>query len=92
MPFTPESRASTVFDTGSFRACWYRRSFAVPSSQPGDRLLLHFGAVDYEATVWCNGRLAGGHEGGYAPFTVDITSFAADGPELAIVVRAFDDP
>src|SRR5205085_2918471 len=57
-----------------------------------DRLLLHFGAVDYSARVWVNGRIAAEHEGGYTPFYADITdSLNAEGPQT-IVVRAEDDP
>jgi beta-galactosidase/beta-glucuronidase len=80
-----------VHETGFFRACWYRRSFAPPPLDAGKRLLLHFGAVDYCATVWCNDRLAGNHEGGYTPFTIDLTPFLADGV-ATLVVRADDDP
>src|SRR5207237_2961815 len=59
----------------------------------GHHWLLHFGAVDYGATVWVDGRLAGAHEGGYTPFTIDLTPFvAADKPTYDIVVRADDDP
>ena len=59
--------------TSFFRACWYRRAIAVPRLGEGERLLLHFGAVDYEATVWVDGLPVGQHDGGYTPFTVDIT-------------------
>ena len=44
---------------------------------PQDRLLLHFGAVDYSATVWIEGALAGAHEGGYTPFAIDVTDYVA---------------
>ena len=92
VPFAPETAASTVHDAGFFRACWYRRAFAAPPLQPGERLLVHFGAVDYSATVWCNDRFAARHEGGYTPFTVDVTSSLVDGVQPTIVVRAEDDP
>src|SRR6478609_8036911 len=49
VPFAPETEASTVHDGEFFRACWYRRSFAPPTLGAGERLLLHFGAVDYVA-------------------------------------------
>ncbi|SRR5579884_7364 len=92
VPFAPESPASGVGDTGLCRAFWYRRSFEAPQRQPGERLLLHFGAVDYAATVWLNGQLAGGHEGGYTPFTLDVTGLLLDGRQQELVVRAEDDP
>ena len=60
--------------------------------KPGERLVLHFGAVDYSATVWVNGVKACEHEGGYTPFSIEIQDLLRDGPEQEIVVRAEDDP
>jgi hypothetical protein len=93
VPFAPETHASAVQATGFFLACWYRRTLSTPSLRSRERLLLHFGAVDYDATVWCNDRLAGRHEGGYTPFTIDLTPFLNDETrEHVVVVRALDDP
>jgi beta-galactosidase/beta-glucuronidase len=92
VPFAPETPASGVHDTSLFRACWYRREFDVPRLEHGQRLLLHFGAVDYRATVWVNGCHVGQHEGGYTPFTVDITDEVLQPGPGAIVVRVDDDP
>ena len=90
VPFSPETAASGVANTGFYRACWYRKTVSV--APPFDKLLLlHFGAVDYRATVWVNGCEAGIHEGGYTPFTVDTTPFLKS-DSLTIVVRAEDDP
>jgi beta-galactosidase/beta-glucuronidase len=91
VPFAPETRASGLGNTGFFRACWYRRVCSLPSPAPGHSWLLHFGAVDYSATVWVNGVCMGSHEGGYTPFSFDITAFAGEQP-CDIVVRAEDDP
>lgn len=92
VPFSPETEASGIRDTGFFRSCWYHRFFDAPALAPGERLLLHFGAVDYGATVWVNGKLAMRHEGGYTPFQQDITQFLRpEGPQ-EVVVRACDDP
>ena len=92
VPFSPETAASGIGDTGFYRACWYRRVFEPPPLKNGDRLLLHFGAVDYAARVWINGSPAARHEGGYTPFSVDLTPFLdAEGPQT-IVVRAQDEP
>src|SRR5215216_3639881 len=55
VPFSPESSASGIGNTGFCHRCWYRRGFDAPKLQIGERLLLHFGAVDYGATVWVNG-------------------------------------
>jgi beta-galactosidase/beta-glucuronidase len=91
VPFAPEAPASGVGDTSFYRACWYRQDLELPRRAEGERWLLHFGAVDYRATVWANGIVAGTHEGGYTPFTIDITRFT-DADTCEIVVRAEDDP
>jgi hypothetical protein len=90
VPFAPESRASGIGHTGFLRACWYRRTLTLPDALPSDRWILHFGAVDYAATIWVNGVWVGSHEGGYTPFTIDITSLAT--AETEVIVRAEDDP
>ncbi len=91
VPFSPETETSGIGDTSFYRRCWYRRTFEVPRLRKGERLLLHFGAVDWSATVWVNGALSGCHEGGYTPFTVDVTDLLVSGPQT-VVVRADDDP
>ncbi len=90
VPFSPEAPASGIRDTGLYRACWYRRSFDAPVLERGERLILHFGAVDYAATVWVNGVVAARHEGGYTPFEADVTDLLGPGPQT-VVVRAEDD-
>ena len=92
VPFSPETVRSGIHDLGFYEACWYRRRVAVPALRPGERLLLHFGAVDYAATIWIDGIRACVHEGGYTPFTVDLTNLLSGGPDCEIVVRAEDDP
>ncbi len=91
VPFAPETPASGVKNSGLFRACWYRREFEAPALKLHERLLLHFGAVDYRADVWVNGRFVIHHEGGYTPFTADISDFLVEGPQT-VIVRAEDDP
>ena len=91
VPFSPETRASGINDTGFYRACWYRRRFEVAPLATGERLFLRFGAVDQSAMVWVNGVWVGGHEGGYTPFSFDVTLMTAAGA-LEVVVRAEDDP
>jgi beta-galactosidase/beta-glucuronidase len=93
VPFAPETEASGINDTGLYSRVWYRRRFASPRLGKGERLIIHFGAVDYTAKVWINGHFAGAHEGGYTPFSVDATDFLKRGKtEQEIVVRADDDP
>lgn len=57
---------------------WYSTSFSVPSSWSGQRVLLNFGAVDYEATVFVNGHNATFNRGGYFSFTVDVTAYLSN--------------
>jgi beta-galactosidase/beta-glucuronidase len=93
VPFPPESRASGIYDPAPHSVVWYRRSFRIVPEDRNGRLLLHFGAVDYRASVWVNGRLVAEHEGGHTPFSADITTVLDDGAEEQIVVvRAEDQP
>jgi len=98
VPFPPESELSGIHDTAFHPVVWYRRvitpaEIAASGRRNGDdRVLLHFGAVDYRATAWIDGRLIGEHEGGQTPFTFDITEHAASGEPLTLVLRAEDDP
>jgi beta-galactosidase/beta-glucuronidase len=92
VPFAPETARSGVGEAGFYRACWYRRTLDVPELRPGERLVLHFGAVDYEATVWIDGARAAHHTGGYTPFSADITELVGSARTVEITVRAEDDP
>ncbi len=94
VPYPPESPASGIGDTGFHRVVWYRRTFERRDAgdRPGERVLLHFGAVDHQASVWVNGSLVVTHEGGHTPFSADVThALTGEGPQL-VVVRAEDDP
>jgi beta-galactosidase/beta-glucuronidase len=91
VPFAPEAPASGLGYSGFLRQCWYRTSFALPRPDDGSRWLLHFGAVDYTATVWVNGVRVGCHDGAYNPFHFDITELIGD-TACEIVVQAEDDP
>ncbi|WP_343216645.1 glycoside hydrolase family 2 protein [Deinococcus aestuarii] len=92
VPFPPESQASGLRETGYHPVVWYRRTFTVPGEDRAGRVLLHFGAVDYRASVWVNGRLVAEHEGGHTPFTADLTTALVPGETQVVVVRAEDDP
>ena len=92
VPFPPESPLSGVGERSFHPILWYRRSFSVTPSDRSARLLLHFGAVDYRADVWLNGRRVAHHEGGHTPFTADISDALIDGEEQIVVVRAEDRP
>lgn len=88
VPFCYQSELSGIGETAFHDVVWYARAFEAPS-EGDERLLLHFGAVDYRATVWVNGVHVAFHEGGHTPFSADVTG-ALDGPENALVVRAED--
>lgn len=92
VPFAPESPLSGIGDRDFLHAVWYRRLIQVPPEWANNRILLHFGAVDHDATVWVNGSEVGRHRGGFSSFTLDITDVAAPGAEVPLVVRARDEP
>ncbi len=87
VPFPVESALSGVME--HHERLWYRRTFVVPNDWQGKKILLHFGAVDYESEVFVNGKSLGIHEGGYDPFSLDITPFLKKG-EQELTVRVFD--
>ncbi len=91
VPFSPETRLSGIGRTlkpGEY--LWYRRMFDISAAEKDERTLLHFGAVDRDADVWINGALAGGHAGGYLPFTLDVTELICVGQNV-LTVRVTDD-
>ncbi len=91
VPFPVESSLSGVKKlVGEQNRLWYRRSFDVPADWKDQKLLLHFGAVDWETEVWVNGRSVGTHRGGYDPFSFDITSALEPNGPQEIVVAVFD--
>jgi hypothetical protein len=92
VPFAPETPLSGVKETGLFKSVWYRRQFDVPARAVGQRIILHFGAVDYLASVWINDQFAVRHEGGYTPFSADITDLLNESGQQTLIVRAEDDP
>jgi beta-galactosidase/beta-glucuronidase len=86
VPFCPQSRLSGIGVAAPGDVVWYRRRFDAPTA---DRLLLHFGAVDYRATVWVNGEEVAAHEGGHTPFSADISAVVRR-QDNVVVVRAED--
>ena len=90
VPFCPESRLSSIGYTDFIPGAAYRRPFTLSARELAGRVLLHFGAVDYEAQVYVNGRLAGSHKGGYTSFSFDITGLAREG-ENTLFVAVRDD-
>ena len=92
VPFAYQTKLSGVGPTDEIHPIlWYRRSFEVPEAMAGKRVLLRFGAVDFEAQVYVNGQLAGSHRGGYTPFCFDITPLLKAG-ENDLCLRVEDRP
>ncbi|MCX7974780.1 MAG: beta-galactosidase [Candidatus Aminicenantes bacterium] len=90
VPFAPESSLSGIGFLDFMPAVWYKRTFTLPESWAKKRILLHFEACDYDTTVWINGEKVGRHEGGYTPFSFDVTPYLKPGENM-IIVRARDD-
>lgn len=88
VPFCPESKLSGIGHTDFMNCVWYKKSFNLDRGDK--RVILHFGAVDYQARVYINGEFAGEHIGGYTSFSLDITKHVVSG-ENCIVVCAKDD-
>ena len=91
VPFCPESELSGVGVRDYLPAVWYRRWVQIPAAWSGRRILLHFQAVDYDATVWVDGVEVGRHRGGFTPFVCDLTKQVKAGTAATVVVRARDD-
>jgi hypothetical protein len=87
VPFPIESALSGVMKRLEPKdRLWYRRQFTVPAAWKGKHVLLHFGAVDWEAQVFLNGRDLGGHRGGYDAFSFDVTAaLRAEGLQELVV-------
>ena len=90
IPFCPESKLSGICNKDYLNSVWYRRELTIPSEWKGKRILLHFQAVDYDATVWINEVEVGRHRGGFSPFTIDISESIQPGESKQLVVRARD--
>ncbi|ADU29314.1 glycoside hydrolase family 2 protein [Evansella cellulosilytica] len=89
VPFSYQSELSGIGETAFHDLVWYKRSFTVPADWAGQRIHLHFGAVDYRTWVWVNGEFVTYHEGGHVPFQADITDVLLD-EENEVVVRVED--
>lgn len=91
VPFCPESKLSGIEYKDFMDAIWYRKEFVVPEDWLAEKkILIHFGAVDYDTEVWINGKSAGTHQGGYTPFSFNISDLLNKGKNT-VVVCAEDD-
>jgi beta-galactosidase/beta-glucuronidase len=89
VPFAYQTQLSGINDKSIHECVWYARSFELPADWKGYDLLLNFGAVDYEATVWINGRDVGTHRGGHVPFQFEISPYIQAG-DNRLTVRVED--
>ncbi len=69
---------------------WYHRTFTIPEIWNQKKILLHFGAVDWETTIWINKKLVGVHKGGYTPFYFEISDFLNDSKENELILSVWD--
>ena len=96
VPFVFQTTASGINNHDAHEVVWYERN--IPDirgeniHQHHDRLLLRFGAVDYEATLWLDGEYIGSHRGGHVPFDVDITDAIEGKPFARVTIRVRDSP
>ena len=91
VPYPVESALSGVMKpVGPDNRLWYRRTFEIPKKWKDKRVLLHFGAVDWDATVWVNSYRLGSHRGGYDPFSFDITDALTGSGRQEIVLMVWD--
>ncbi len=91
VPFAVESALSGVGKTvGKDSTLWYKTTFTLPRDMRKKNVLLHFGAVDWRAEVFVNGKEAGTHEGGYDPFSFDITPHLNKSGNQEVVVKVWD--
>jgi beta-galactosidase/beta-glucuronidase len=101
VPFCPESSLSGIGNTDFLHCVWYRREVEIPAAWQGQEVLLHFQAVDYDATVWVapaarahdaeSWQEVGRHRGGFTPFTCDLRGVARAGEQIVICLRARDE-
>ena len=82
VPFCPESQLSGIGHTDFIPCIWYQRSVSIPAEWTGKRILLQFGAADYETHVYINGKLAGEHYGTGSSFAIDLTPYAKAGEQV----------
>jgi len=91
VPFAPQAPLSQINQwVGAESDVWYRQQFELPAGWEGKRILLHFGAVNWECRVRFNGRPAGSHTGGYDGFTLDVSEFVHSSGKQEITVCAWN--
>jgi len=93
VPFVYQTKASGINERGAHPIVWYEKSInniRQLEQKQGDRVLLRFGAIDYEAKVWIDGLFVGSHRGGHVPFDLDVTDFVSGGESSRVTIRVWD--
>ena len=90
VPFCPESELSGIGYTDFIPCVWYQRNINIPAEWNGKKILLHFGAADYETKVYVDGKMVGEHKGSGSSFNFDITAYVKAGQQANLVVRVYD--
>lgn len=90
VPFCPESKLSGVEHTDFIPCLWYQRTISVPAAWDGKTVLLNFGAVDYDATIYIDGAKVGRHCGAGSSFSLDITKYVKAGQSANLVIQVKD--
>lgn len=90
VPFCPESELSGINHKDFMHCVWYRKNIEIPAEYSDKQAILNFGAVDYHAIVFVNGKKVGEHKGGYTSFSFDITDYL-EKENNSITVCAYDD-
>ncbi len=89
VPFPYQSMLSGIDEKEVHEILWYARNFELPATWAGMNVLLHFGAVDYQSTVWINGQEVGHNQGGHTPFQFNIAPYLNPGPNR-LALRVVD--
>jgi beta-galactosidase/beta-glucuronidase len=89
VPFPYQSELSGINDKTVHEIIWYARNFEIPSNWAGMNILLHFGAVDYQCTIWVNGQEVGHNRGGHTPFQFNIGPYL-NGGKNRLTIRVLD--
>lgn len=90
VPFCPESKLSGVGYTDFIEEMWYQRKLEIPAAWSGKKIFLNFGAIDYEAAIYIDGKLVTRHFGGSSSFAVDLTRFVEAGKTHNLVIDVID--
>jgi len=90
VPFCPEAPLSGVNYKDYMNAVWYRREVEIPADWSGQRVVLHFGAADFDTTCWVNDQEVGRHRGGWVSFSFDITGAVTAGETATVAIRCRD--